>query len=270
MRLQGWYRDPYGNHDDRWFSDGQPTNLVRDQGVESHDELPGHWRPPDPRGRPPGDRRQLGQTHGIWRWWTVCLPALLTLGVSGGFILYAALDSAGNCSGGCRPASQGMPVGLFGEIAVAISTVVLVFVGLRTPDWRRSIAVALWVTVAFASGCAVLIATARPAAPDATGAPLVSAGASPSLDAAACTTLGGRVISAYHVCFAVPYVSNGGQRGYGEVNYGPGGQLTGPALTVGAGATRAECDSGRYPNGPSGPVTRPPGRWDAQLSLCLP
>lgn len=40
MHAEGWYRDPYGLHDDRWFSDGRPTNLVRDQGAESHDEPP--------------------------------------------------------------------------------------------------------------------------------------------------------------------------------------------------------------------------------------
>jgi hypothetical protein len=40
MQAEGWYRDPYGIHDDRWFSVGRPTFLVRDQGVESHDEPP--------------------------------------------------------------------------------------------------------------------------------------------------------------------------------------------------------------------------------------
>jgi hypothetical protein len=40
MRVQGWYPDPYGRHDDRWFSDGKPTRLVRDQGSESYDEPP--------------------------------------------------------------------------------------------------------------------------------------------------------------------------------------------------------------------------------------
>src|SRR5215471_9350517 len=40
VKAQGWYRDPYGVHEDRYFSDGQPTNLVRDQGVESRDEPP--------------------------------------------------------------------------------------------------------------------------------------------------------------------------------------------------------------------------------------
>ena len=40
MHAEGWYRDPYGLHGDRWFSDGRPTSLVRDQGIESRDEPP--------------------------------------------------------------------------------------------------------------------------------------------------------------------------------------------------------------------------------------
>jgi hypothetical protein len=36
---EGWYEDPYGLHQDRWFSDGQPTKLVRDSGIESYDPL---------------------------------------------------------------------------------------------------------------------------------------------------------------------------------------------------------------------------------------
>ena len=40
MHAEGWYRDPYGLHGDRWFSDGQPTSLVRDRGIESRDEPP--------------------------------------------------------------------------------------------------------------------------------------------------------------------------------------------------------------------------------------
>ena len=37
---EGWYRDPYGIHDDRWISQGVPTNLVRDSGRESYDFPP--------------------------------------------------------------------------------------------------------------------------------------------------------------------------------------------------------------------------------------
>ena len=40
MRAEGWYQDPYGLHTDRWFSDGQPTDLVRDGKVESRDAPP--------------------------------------------------------------------------------------------------------------------------------------------------------------------------------------------------------------------------------------
>jgi hypothetical protein len=40
MRAEGWYRDPYALHTDRWFSDGRPTDLVRDDGQVSRDPPP--------------------------------------------------------------------------------------------------------------------------------------------------------------------------------------------------------------------------------------
>ncbi len=39
-KAEGWYRDPYSVHEDRWFSGGIPTKLVRDDGQESYDEPP--------------------------------------------------------------------------------------------------------------------------------------------------------------------------------------------------------------------------------------
>jgi hypothetical protein len=42
---QGWYRDPYRIHQDRWFSQGQPTKLVRDGGRECYDPVPGQPLP---------------------------------------------------------------------------------------------------------------------------------------------------------------------------------------------------------------------------------
>ena len=39
-RPQGWFLDPFGAHEERYFSGGSPTRLVRDSGVESYDELP--------------------------------------------------------------------------------------------------------------------------------------------------------------------------------------------------------------------------------------
>jgi hypothetical protein len=37
---EGWYRDPFAIHEDRWMSQGQPTKLVRDGGAESYDPPP--------------------------------------------------------------------------------------------------------------------------------------------------------------------------------------------------------------------------------------
>ncbi|MGA8727083.1 MAG: hypothetical protein WB565_18775 [Acidimicrobiales bacterium] len=37
---EGWYKDPYGEHEARWFSNGTPTSLVRDGSVESRHEPP--------------------------------------------------------------------------------------------------------------------------------------------------------------------------------------------------------------------------------------
>ena len=36
----GWHTDPYGLHQDRWLSDGNPTRLIRDGRNEDYDEPP--------------------------------------------------------------------------------------------------------------------------------------------------------------------------------------------------------------------------------------
>ena len=35
LLMEGWFTDPYGIHEARWLSAGEPTQLVRDQGVEA-------------------------------------------------------------------------------------------------------------------------------------------------------------------------------------------------------------------------------------------
>ena len=39
-QLEGWCTDPFGLHEARWLSDGVPTKLVRDNGVESYEDPP--------------------------------------------------------------------------------------------------------------------------------------------------------------------------------------------------------------------------------------
>jgi hypothetical protein len=53
---EGWYRDPYGIHQDRWFSAGTPTSLVRDGGTEGHDDPPGYPPAGSPVEIPDADR----------------------------------------------------------------------------------------------------------------------------------------------------------------------------------------------------------------------
>ena len=45
MRAEGWYRDPFRLHADRWFSAGRPTSLVRDGDVEGRDAPPADGYP---------------------------------------------------------------------------------------------------------------------------------------------------------------------------------------------------------------------------------
>ena len=40
LEIEGWYKDPFGRHELRWFSNGTPTALVRDGDAEGHDAPP--------------------------------------------------------------------------------------------------------------------------------------------------------------------------------------------------------------------------------------
>jgi len=79
MAEEGWYSDPYLVHDQRWFSDGTPTILVRDQGTTSKD--PPHDGPyleqprliesaPDHLRRPDGDG-SVDPVDAAWTYFTL-------------------------------------------------------------------------------------------------------------------------------------------------------------------------------------------------------
>jgi len=44
----GWFSDPYHEHECRYFSEGNPTKLVRDAGLESFDPPPDIPMPESP------------------------------------------------------------------------------------------------------------------------------------------------------------------------------------------------------------------------------
>lgn len=39
LSMEGWYTDPYQRHEARWMSQGTPTSLVRDGGIEGSDPV---------------------------------------------------------------------------------------------------------------------------------------------------------------------------------------------------------------------------------------
>lgn len=59
---EGWYRDPYSIHEDRWMSQGVPTNLVRDGARESNDPPPG--RPLPEADLVPAEQAASGEADG--------------------------------------------------------------------------------------------------------------------------------------------------------------------------------------------------------------
>ena len=57
--LEGWYTDPFGRHEARWFSAGSPTKLVRDGTTEGEDPPPD-----DPYRLQPEPFGKLGRSNG--------------------------------------------------------------------------------------------------------------------------------------------------------------------------------------------------------------
>lgn len=71
---QGWFVDPFGRHEARWFSQGSPTALVRDGRREAQDAPPGEPvtgplvpAKPAPRSAPPVPDGPVGGPHPVGR-----------------------------------------------------------------------------------------------------------------------------------------------------------------------------------------------------------
>ena len=114
MGAQGWYLDPFRLHDDRWFSGGRPTNLVRDAGVESYEDPP-EGLPPGPL-VPAGTAARTGTVPaGTVSAGTVSAGPLIPASplaavVSAGTVPAGAVVSAGVVPAGTVPVGTAPPV----------------------------------------------------------------------------------------------------------------------------------------------------------------
>ena len=74
----GWYDDPTGRHELRWFSVGSPTELVRDAGIESRDALSVEERTLPATAGPglelPGKTGPGADGLGPAAWWDTAVP----------------------------------------------------------------------------------------------------------------------------------------------------------------------------------------------------
>jgi hypothetical protein len=143
-QAQGWYRDPYGLHEDRWVSGGQLTDLVRDQGRESFDDSLS-YRPPGPF-VPAAGRTLAGhqaQRRRLWRAWTVWPPALLTLGLVAWSLLQDMVAEMFNCFDSCEPMGW-VDVSVAVDVVTGAAAVWLLAAGMLRPTWRRGVTLACW------------------------------------------------------------------------------------------------------------------------------
>lgn len=82
------------------------------------------------------------------RWWTLPLPCLLTLPVAAWSLLIVAVSNL--CFDTCEgPQGLVTPVGVT-EIFLAVTTVVVLVVGLAVRTWRRTMRLVLWIVCGLA------------------------------------------------------------------------------------------------------------------------
>jgi hypothetical protein len=179
MREQGWHGDPFALHEDRWFSAGQPTRLVRDKGAESYDEPPDAQ--PELRVSPDqADSRQLARARLLssrvvaaanhkptrnWRYWTVWPPCLLTMALSVLAVIVGSISLANKPVATGPAASIGsggsltewILLDLTGLIIAGVAAIVVLYAAADRQVSRRACALTGWVIAVLAYGWVFLI-----------------------------------------------------------------------------------------------------------------
>ena len=159
---QGWHRDPSGAHDDRWFSAGRPTPLVRDNGVISREDLPHDQQPGrrDPAWL--SARRQLPAEAYYWPYRKVVLPSVVAFAAAGLIVAWSLVSQPVNGFDLAGFAVACVWVGRAGQVVACLATAALLIAAAHRPRWRRAIAFTVWGTFWVQIGFLLLAATQYP------------------------------------------------------------------------------------------------------------
>jgi hypothetical protein len=139
---QGWCPDPSGAHEDRWFSAGRPTPLVRDHGVESREDLP--------PGQQPGRRDLAAGAVKVpdepfhWPDRAVAVPCLVAFAAAGLIVGCSLAFQPANGFDLAGAAIAWVQADRAGQVFACLVTVALLITAAQRPAWRKAIALTVW------------------------------------------------------------------------------------------------------------------------------
>jgi hypothetical protein len=149
---QGWRRDPSGAHEDRWFSAGRPTPLVRDHGVVSREDLPPEQQPGRRDLAAPPVRDKFPAWAYFWGYRTVVVPCLVAFAAAGLIVASSLISQPTNRFDLAGTAAAWVQVSRAGQVVACLATAALLIAAAQRPGWRRFIALTVWGIVSLQFG----------------------------------------------------------------------------------------------------------------------
>jgi hypothetical protein len=139
---QGWFPDPAGAHEERWFSAGRFTPLVRDHGVEGREDLPPDQQP-GVRDLAAGAVKLSAEPY-YWSYWTVALPCLVAFAAAGLIVGCSLAFQPTEGFGLAGTAVAWVQAGWAGQIVACLATAALLIAAAQRKRWRKGIALTVW------------------------------------------------------------------------------------------------------------------------------
>jgi hypothetical protein len=159
---QGWHRDPSGAHEDRWFSAGRATPLVRDHGVVSREDLPPDKQPGRRDPAEPSVRDKFPAWAYFWTYWAVVVPCLVAFAAAGVIVAVSLVSQPTKGFDLAGAAVAWVQADRAGQVVACLATAVLLIAAAQRPGWRRTIALTMWGIVSLQFGLFLLAGSQYP------------------------------------------------------------------------------------------------------------